>query len=70
MNKRQAERLAKRIAKDPNAGATVIGLGMYNGRRWGIDLQDHASGYIITVCSAQDWKDRQEAKEFAAKHGA
>ena len=69
MNKRQAERLAKQITADPNAGATVTGLRIYNGQRWEIDLQDHVSGYKFTVGSPQDWRDRQEARESAAKHG-
>ena len=71
MTKREAERLAAKITKNPNAGANVTGLRTYGlTGRWEIDLQDHASGYMFTVGSAQDWKDRQEAKAFAAQHGA
>lgn len=70
MTKRQAKRLSKQITADLNAGATVQGLHAYGLGRWEIVLQDHASGYMTTVGSPQDWKDRQEAKEFAAKHGA
>ena len=62
MNKRQAARLAKQITADPNAGATVTGLRTYGLGRWEIDLQDGASGYKFGVGSAQDWRDRQEAK--------
>ena len=70
MNKRQAARLAKQITADPNAGATVTGLRTYGRGRWEIDLQDYVSGYMFTIGSAQDWQDRQEAKAFAAQHGA
>ncbi len=74
MTKRQAARLAKRIAADPNAGATVTGLrfclNAIRRRFWEIDLQDKVSGYKFTVASFQDWDDRQEAKKFAAQHGA
>ena len=70
MNKRQAERLTAEIRKDDNAGATVLWVGPYNGGRWEIDLQDADSGYNFTIGSPQDWKDRQEAKESAAQHGA
>ncbi len=62
MNKRQAARLAKRITADPNAGATVTGLRIYNGQRWEIDLQDHVSSYMFTVGSPQDWDDRQRSQ--------
>ena len=70
MTKQQAERLAKRITADTNAGATVTGLRTYGRGRWEIDLQDGASGYKFGVGSVQDWADRQRAKEFAAQHGA
>lgn len=73
MTKQQAKRLAAKITADPNAGATIIGLRIRNVgllRFYEIDLQDHASGYMFTVGSPQDWTDRQEANEFAAQHGA
>ena len=74
MTKRQAARLAAKITADPNAGATVTGLrfclNAIRRRFWEIVLQDHVSGYMFTVGSAQDWADRQKAKEFAAQHGA
>ena len=70
MNKRQAQRLSAKIAKDPNAGATVKGLRTYGQGRWELDLQDAATGYYFTVGSPRDWQDRQEAKAFAAQHGA
>ena len=58
MTKRQAERLAAKITKDPDAGATVSGLRTYGRGRWEIDLQDHVSGCVFSVGSPQDWRDR------------
>ena len=70
MNKQEAEQLAAKITADPHADAAITGLRTYGRGRWEIDLQDYVSGYMFTIGSAQDWQDRQEAKEFAAQHGA
>lgn len=59
MTKRQAERLAAKIREDPDAGATVMWLLEHDTGRWELVLTDHASGYMTTVGSPQDWKDRQ-----------
>lgn len=72
MNKRQADRLAKKIAKS-NARVIVTAARLFvNGQRrtWELYLHDEDTGCTFVVASEQDWADRQEAKEFAAQHGA
>jgi len=63
MNKREAQKLAKRIEGDDPL-CRVTGLWHWHHGRWGIDVTDTRTGYPFVVGSEYDWEMRRRAAEL------
>lgn len=63
MNRRDAERLSRRIVKeDPQCRVTGIQhYGVHGG--WALTVLDTRTGYPFTVNDADDWQERQAGRE-------
>ena len=64
MDKRTAQRLAKRIERD-DAKCHVAGLRWETGVGYSVTIVDARSGYIVVVRSVEDWERRQREAQNA-----
>jgi hypothetical protein len=62
MNKREAQRLARRIEREAPR-CRVTGLRHYGGGRYSLDVADTIEGSPFEVSSVEDWEERQRAAD-------
>ena len=62
LTKREAERLARRIAREAPR-CRVMGYRRWGRGRYELDVQDTGDGGAFIVCDAEDWGDRMRASQ-------
>lgn len=67
MDKRMAERLAKRIERDDQA-VSVAGVRRYAVGAYVVECQDTRNGIPFLVHNPEDWEERVKASEFGTKY--
>ena len=61
MNKREAERLARKIGRTP--GVQVTGMRKYGPGAYALDCVDTRSGYPFVIHNAENWEEHQRAAD-------